>query len=48
MGYDVLTIVELHIPVSELDSPAVGRCLGIFIGSEAEEEENLDEIGHAL
>ena len=48
MGYDALAVVELNIPVSELGSPAVGRCLGIFAGYDAEEEANLDEVGHAL
>ena len=48
MGYDALAVVELHIPVSELDSPAVGKCLSVFAGSKAEEEANLDEVGHAL
>ena len=48
MRYDTLAVVKLHTPVSELDSPVMGRCLGVFAGSEAEEEANLDEVGHAL
>ena len=48
MGYNVLAIVELHISVLELDSPAMGRCLGAFKGSEAEEKTNLDEVGYAV
>ena len=47
-GYDALAVVEMYIPVSKLDSLAVGRCLGEFAGSEAEEEANLDEVDHAL
>ena len=47
MRYDALDIVELHIPVSELESPVVGRYLGVFVGSEAEDEANLDEVDHA-
>ena len=37
--------MELHILVPKLDSPAVGRCLCIFTGPQAEEEANLDEVG---
>ena len=48
MGDDASCIMELHVSVAELDSPAVRGCLGIFTGTEAEEEGDLDEVGHAL
>ena len=39
------SVVKLHILVPKLDGPAVGRCLCILTGSQAEEEANLDEVG---
>ena len=48
MRNDAPCIVELHVPVTELYSPAVRGCLGIFARTEAEEKCDLDEVGHAL
>jgi hypothetical protein len=41
-GYDAGRSVELHISKPKLRGAAVGLCLGIFTGSEAEEERYLD------